>query len=583
MAKIASSDRTLSLLPQTRTQPAVKLASTRASAARPVGYSGQSSFEAAPARQPVVLAPPPGQSCGGPTGAGQDGQNLSRDALFALTDSAAAQYDLPPEVLRAIALQESDGVQWDANGNPVRNDNSNGTTDWGVMQLNTDGWLGDGLDVSRAQSDEAYNVEMGAKELRVASDHWFTQKYGHPFTMDWYNSLPADQQKEARIDLFRSYNGWLDDTSNATPYESRIESGEIGQAGSPNAARARNVLPPASSAAPAPSSAPTLNIPQANLTRGDVSPEVEQLQKDLVSLGYMTQEEMDTGPGTFGPRTQAALAAFQADHGIDSDGSAYGPQTRAAMQQVQPSGTGSAAGSGSTQGTGAASGTASSAGTGAAMASGDARARNTFSPSTGTGGTGDITTIDQANAYFTNQWAGGSQFNTETGEFYGYSDCGPTSTLIIAASLGLTDAPNPSTAEDQIDHVRDLALGYDSTESQGTNEGQMATAIAAMHGTSEYLDMSLDQVDQALASGQRVLIAGDPWGAWGAQMNANGEYLNHQDPGAHFVAILGKTADGQYLVADPLSATGVIAVSGEQIQEFWNEGGDNSGAMAVGR
>jgi hypothetical protein len=66
-------------------------------------------------------------------------------------------------------------------------------------------------------------------------------------------------------------------------------------------------------------------------------------------------------------------------------------------------------------------------------------------------------------------------------------------------------------------------------------------------------------------------------------MDANGQYLNHRNPGAHFVAILGKTPDGQYLVADPLSAVGVIPVSGEQIQAFWNEGADNSGAMAVGR
>lgn len=198
-------------------------------------------------------------------------------------------------------------------------------------------------------------------------------------------------------------------------------------------------------------------------------------------------------------------------------------------------------------------------------------------------GTGDITSVEQANAYFTTQWAGGSPYNTQTGVDYGCSDCGPTSTLMIAASLGLTDAPNSATAEDQIDRVRDLALGYDSSESQGTNEGQMANAISAMGGTSEYLDMSLSQVDQALASGQRVLIAGNPWGAWGADMDANGQYLNHQNPGAHFVAILGKTPDGQYLVADPLSAVGVIAVSGDQIQEFWNEGAGNSGAMAVGR
>ena len=563
MAKIASSDRTLtSLLLQARRRGATLALPPRPPpATAPLGYSGQSSFEPAPAQRRVSAAPSPSQSCGGPTGAGVNGQNLSQDQLFALTDAAAAENDLPPEVLRAIALQESDGTQWDASGNPVRNDNSNGTTDWGVMQLNTEGWLGDGLDVSRAQTDEAYNVEMGAKELRVASDHWFTQKYGHPFSMDWYRSLPADQQKEARVDLFRSYNGWLDDTSNAAPYEDKIESGATGAAPSQaptSGARLAGSGAPSTSAP----SAPALTVPAADLTRGDVSPEVEQLQNDLVSLGYMTQAQMDTGPGTFGPRTQAALAAFQADHGIDDDGSHFGPLTRAALQQSQPAGP-----------------SAPSSAAGARVS--NPAAPSSAVPAPATGGTGSITTIDQANAYFTNQWAGGSAFNTETSESYGYSDCGPTSTLMIAASLGLTDAPNPATAEDQIDRVRDLALGYDSTESQGTNEGQMANAISAMGGSSQYLDMNLGQVDQALAGGQRVLIAGDPWGAWGADMDANGQYLNHRDPGAHFVAILGKTADGQYLVADPLSANGVIAVSGAQIQAFWNDGGGNSGAMAV--
>lgn len=539
-------------------------AAAQRTAPRAVGYSGESSFDPTPVVAQARTAPVD-------LNAGWGGNNLSQQDLFTLTDQAAAKYDLPPEVMRAIALQESDGTQWDANGNPIRNDNGNGTTDWGVMQLNTEGWLGDELDVSRAQSDERYNVDMGAKELRVASDHWFNQKYGHPFTMDWYQGLPADQQKEARADLFRSYNGWLPDTSNAIPYENKIASGAIGQM--PPAGSAPAALPPTPATMAAPSAqtpssqAPgPFAIPNANLVRGSQGPEVEQLQNTLVSLGYMTQEEMDTGPGIFGPRTQAALGRFQQDHGIDYDGSAYGPQSRAALTQVQGQG--------------------QTAGSPASPALPDpATAARSSAPtlSAPVGGTGDITSAEQANAYFTTQWAGASPYNTQTGVDYGFSDCGPTSTLMIAASLGLTDAPNPATAEDQIDRVRDLALGYDSTESQGTNMTQMANAISAMGGTSQYLDMSLPQVDQALASGQRVLIAGNPWGAWGADMDANGQYLNHRNPGGHFVAILGKTPEGKYLVADPLSAVGVIEVTGDQIQAFWNEGAGNSGAMAVGR
>lgn len=76
-----------------------------------------------------------------------------------------------------------------------------------------------------------------------------------------------------------------------------------------------------------------------NIKRGDTGGQVEALQKRLVSLGYMTQAEMATGPGTFGPKTEAALKRFQADHKIQQTG-ALGPTTYAALQNA--SGTGGA-------------------------------------------------------------------------------------------------------------------------------------------------------------------------------------------------------------------------------------------------
>lgn len=65
--------------------------------------------------------------------------------------------------------------------------------------------------------------------------------------------------------------------------------------------------------------------------RGDI---VRGLQKDLVRLGYMTQTQVKTGPGIFGPQTEAALKRFQGDHGISRTG-IYGSQTFRAMQSAE--------------------------------------------------------------------------------------------------------------------------------------------------------------------------------------------------------------------------------------------------------
>ncbi|OJH34933.1 hypothetical protein BON30_40835 [Cystobacter ferrugineus] len=61
--------------------------------------------------------------------------------------------------------------------------------------------------------------------------------------------------------------------------------------------------------------------------------EVRQLQAALVKLGHMTQAQVNTGPGIFGPKTQEALEKFQARHGVPATGF-YGPLTRAAFARL---------------------------------------------------------------------------------------------------------------------------------------------------------------------------------------------------------------------------------------------------------
>ncbi|MFP2910324.1 transglycosylase SLT domain-containing protein [Pyxidicoccus sp. 3LFB2] len=80
------------------------------------------------------------------------------------------------------------------------------------------------------------------------------------------------------------------------------------------------------------SSVKGMALPGRDLEKGARGADVEKLQKALVKGGYMTQAEMNTGPGIFGPRTQDALKEFQAANGVKNTGY-YGPLTRAAFEK----------------------------------------------------------------------------------------------------------------------------------------------------------------------------------------------------------------------------------------------------------
>ncbi len=72
-------------------------------------------------------------------------------------------------------------------------------------------------------------------------------------------------------------------------------------------------------------------IPKGTLRQGSTGVEVQKLQSAMVRLGHMSQAKMNTGPGTFGPATEAAVKDFQRTKGLEDDG-VYGPKTRAALE-----------------------------------------------------------------------------------------------------------------------------------------------------------------------------------------------------------------------------------------------------------
>lgn len=71
-----------------------------------------------------------------------------------------------------------------------------------------------------------------------------------------------------------------------------------------------------------------------DIKKGASGATVRALQDDLVRLGYMTRAQVNTGPGVFGPRTDAALRRFQSAHGLTSDGT-FGPDTFRSIQNAR--------------------------------------------------------------------------------------------------------------------------------------------------------------------------------------------------------------------------------------------------------
>jgi GH24 family phage-related lysozyme (muramidase)/peptidoglycan hydrolase-like protein with peptidoglycan-binding domain len=70
-----------------------------------------------------------------------------------------------------------------------------------------------------------------------------------------------------------------------------------------------------------------------SIKQGATGSGVKTLQDDLVKLGFMSRSEVNTGYGTFGPKTEAALKSFQASVGLEQTG-AVGPKTKHALESV---------------------------------------------------------------------------------------------------------------------------------------------------------------------------------------------------------------------------------------------------------
>jgi hypothetical protein len=127
--------------------------------------------------------------------------------------------------------------------------------------------------------------------------------------------------------------------------------------------------------------------------------------------------------------------------------------------------------------------------------------------------------------------------------------------------------------ETSIDHARYLMFGYSNGTSQGVtvlNQDQVWTSfdhvkngIRNSGGTAEELT-GWDNLDRSLAAGKPVINYGTLTNAWRGQFPSR----VGSGSGGHWNAILGKTSDGKYIVADPMHEGGTVAMTKTQLSVF---------------
>jgi hypothetical protein len=342
------------------------------------------------------------------------------------------------------------------------------------------------------------------------------------------------------------------------------------------------------------------------ITDPDQDPRLSELHDFLIDNGFMEQSVRDT-PGSgygknFGGKTADAIEAFQRSQGMRLPDDQYGtltPETLERMENPRPAPSNFAAGPAVLHPElGAATSPVMTTETGGQRqyfeggyvnldANGNRsvhRLDNSIIEAPKTWPSLP-TTVEEANAFFLSQ-AGDTPF-TSGGMPDGLNDCGPTAALMALAVLGFIERPSP---EDALATIEDMRQSINSSWTTSTTMTLDEVVIGIRDKLADGTDLSprtVDQIDAALDRGNPVIAGGYPLRAWGLELINAGNYLHNnrnKDP-AHFVAVLGRSerldenGNSYYLVADPLSKTGVIEVSREELSTFL--GNNSIGLMEV--
>ncbi len=154
----------------------------------------------------------------------------------------------------------------------------------------------------------------------------------------------------------------------------------------------------------------------------------------------------------------------------------------------------------------------------------------------------------------------------------GSNNCGPASLAMILKMLG--KEPANISVETSIDYARAQMFGYSNSVKQGlnvldldrqsTNWDQIKAGITKTGGKPEDLQ-GWAQLDQSLNQGKPVISWGFLRPEWRQQFpqRVGDGYTPHLN------AILGKTPDGKYIVADPMHQGGPVAMTKQQLSVFY--------------
>ncbi|MDP3238310.1 MAG: C39 family peptidase [Myxococcales bacterium] len=205
------------------------------------------------------------------------------------------------------------------------------------------------------------------------------------------------------------------------------------------------------------------------------------------------------------------------------------------------------------------------------------------------------TTVEQANRVFVTQYQHDT-YNRESPNSWS-NNCGPTSLAMVLKVNG--KMPQGLTNEQQIDYARglmypklaktdgkDVALPSGETvrvldiDKMLTN---VTSATAGMKGGG--LEGASHQkgwaaFDDALDAGKSLVVEGNISSTYKAAFKdeATATGGSYQGGGnGHFMAVLGKTSDGKYLVADPMFSGGTVEMTRDEVANFFaKQGGDPS-------
>lgn len=187
--------------------------------------------------------------------------------------------------------------------------------------------------------------------------------------------------------------------------------------------------------------------------------------------------------------------------------------------------------------------------------------------------------VDAANGFHMTQYQ--SPYNTYT-ELTGTNNCGPTSLAMALNVLG--QMPPGLNTEQQIDYARGL-IYKDNASTMTTVTGQTVpfinndTGEDALVGFDQIVNGPLNAgvpavnthdwgvINDAITQGYPLVVAGTMSQSWKTEFPTANEGYG-AGSGGHFIAVLGKTDDGRYLVNDPMYKDGAVPMTQEQLQVF---------------